>query len=94
MSHFMIEFGQRLNGLLQLTGEGSYTKCFTGLVTIAAAWLVGSTIESRRKLGFWVFISSNVLWIIWGVHSNAYALIVLQVGLAAMNIRGSIKNSD
>lgn len=64
------------------------------LVTIAAAWMVGSTIESRRKLGFWVFISSNVLWIIWGLHSNAYALIVLQIGLAAMNIRGSIKNSD
>lgn len=63
------------------------------LVTIAAAWMVGSQTERRRKFGFWVFLTSNALWIIWGLHANAYALIVLQVGLAAMNIRGSIKNS-
>ncbi|PCC99858.1 hypothetical protein [Halopseudomonas pelagia] len=63
------------------------------LVTIAAAGLVGSQSEQRRKFGFWVFLSSNVLWIIWGLYAQAYALIVLQLGLAAMNIRGSIKNS-
>ena len=37
MSRFIVEFGHRLNGHLQLTGEGSYTKCFTGSATIAAA---------------------------------------------------------
>lgn len=62
-------------------------------VTIAAAWLVGSQLEHRRKVGFWVFLSSNVLWIIWGLHAGAYALVVLQIGLALMNRRGMLKNS-
>jgi hypothetical protein len=56
--------------------------------SVLAAWLVASTRARRRNIGFWVFIGSNVLWVIWGVHTNAYALIVLQVILAAMNVRG------
>jgi len=61
-------------------------------VTVVAAWLVGSRTKKRRAIGFWVFLASNVLWIIWGVPAHAYALIVLQVALAAMNIRGAGKN--
>lgn len=56
--------------------------------SVLAAWLVASTRARRRNVGFWVFIGSNILWVIWGVHTNAYALIVLQVILAAMNVRG------
>lgn len=62
------------------------------VVTVAAAWLVGSCNPRRRAVGFWVFLASNVLWIVWGVPAHAYALIVLQVALAAMNIRGVTKN--
>jgi hypothetical protein len=62
------------------------------VVTIVAAWFVGSTRSRRRKLGFWLFLLSNVLWVIWGAHTRAYALIVLQFGLAFMNIRGERKN--
>lgn len=61
------------------------------LVTVAAAWLVASKQRQRRNLGFWVFMASNLLWIAWGLYSHAYALIVLQLCLAAMNIRGAIK---
>ena len=61
------------------------------LATIAAAWLVGSTRERRRSIGFWVFLASNVLWAAWGVHDSAYALVALQIVLAAMNIRGARK---
>ena len=43
-------------------------------------------------VGFWVFIVSNVLWVVWGWHDHAYALIALQVALAALNIRGVLKN--
>jgi hypothetical protein len=32
------------------------------------------------------------LWICWGLYDRAYALIVLQVCLALLNIRGAIKN--
>lgn len=62
-------------------------------VTILAAWLVGSASEHRRKWGFWVFLGSNVLWIAWGLYASAYALIMLQIGLALMNGRGMLKNS-
>jgi len=62
------------------------------VVTVVAAWLVGSRTKRRRAVGFWVFLASNVLWIAWGVPAHAYALIVLQLALAAMNIRGAGKN--
>jgi hypothetical protein len=59
--------------------------------TLVAAWLVASDAESKRNWGFWWFIASNVLWTIWGWHAQAYALILLQVGLLALNIRGAKK---
>jgi hypothetical protein len=62
------------------------------LVTVAAAWLVASQRKLKRNWGFWLFLLSNVLWIAWGLYDRAYALILLQVGLALMNIRGAIKN--
>jgi len=61
-------------------------------VTVLAAWLVASQSKRRRTIGFWAFIVSNVLWIVWGWHDGAYALIALQVALAALNIRGVFKN--
>lgn len=64
------------------------------LVTIIAAGLVGSQVEHHRKIGFWVFLASNGLWITWGAYAGAYALIALQIGLAVMNIRGTVKNSE
>jgi hypothetical protein len=60
--------------------------------TVVAAWLVASRHKRRRMIGFWVFIVSNVLWIVWGWHDDAYALIALQFALAALNIRGVLKN--
>lgn len=63
------------------------------LVTLIAAWLVGSRHRVRRCAGFLCFILSNVLWVIWGWHSQAWALIVLQLGLFAMNLRGTRKNA-
>ena len=62
------------------------------LVTVVGAWLVGAQSRRRRSVGFWVFLASNVLWVIWGWHDGAYALIALQFALAAMNIRGAFKN--
>ena len=61
------------------------------VVTIVAAWLVASSKKHRRQTGFWLYIVSNVLWVAWGWHASAYALITLQVFLAAMNIRGIVR---
>jgi len=35
-----------------------------------------------------VFLLSNVLWIAWGWDARAWALVALQVALAALNVRG------
>ena len=61
-------------------------------VTLVAAWLVASTRRGRREAGFWWFIVSNVLWIAWAWHARAWALIALQVGMFALNVRGAKKN--
>jgi hypothetical protein len=61
-------------------------------VTLCAAFLVGARHARRRIVGFWLFILSNVLWITWGIHDEAWALIALQAGLFAMNVRGIVRN--
>jgi hypothetical protein len=74
-----------MNGALDLVQWPAF------VASVAAAWLVASRSERRRNLGFWVFLASNVLWTVWGVHTSAIALIALQVCLAALNVRGLFK---
>jgi hypothetical protein len=63
-------------------------------VTVLAAWLVASDRKSRRETGFWVFLASNVLWVAWGWHDQAWALVALQAGLFALNLRGVSKTEQ
>lgn len=62
------------------------------LITVIAVWLVGDQNYSDRRLGFWLFLASNLLWTVWGLHSGAYALVVLQLFLVGLNLRGVLKN--
>ena len=62
------------------------------VVTLLAAWLVGSQSKLKRNWGFWMFIASNVLWTAWAFHAQAWALIALQAGLFVLNLRGARKN--
>ena len=62
--------------------------------SVVAAWLVASSSSSRRNAGFWIFLVSNVLWVVWGIHTQAWALIALQVCLAALNVRGVFKTDS
>lgn len=62
--------------------------------SLLAAWLVASSQKARRNVGFWVFLVSNVLWVAWGWHDGAWALIALQVALAVLNIRGVRKTEQ
>jgi hypothetical protein len=63
-------------------------------VTLYASFLIGSKRPERRIFGFCMFILSNVLWIAWGWHDEAWALITLQLGLMTMNVRGIVKNES
>ena len=60
--------------------------------TLVAAWFVASPAKTKRSAGFWCFIVSNGLWIVWGWHDGAYALIALQMGLFFLNLRGAQNN--
>ncbi len=62
------------------------------LATLVAAWLVASQHRRARVWGFGWFVLSNLLWVAWGWSTHAWALIVLQVGLFALNLRGLRKN--
>ena len=62
------------------------------VATVAGAWLVASRSPHKRAVGFWVFLGSNVLWVVWGLHDRAWALVGLQFFLAALNMRGVYKN--
>jgi hypothetical protein len=64
------------------------------IITVAASWYVAATNRHRRRVGFWLFLVSNVLWVVWGIHARAYALIALQACLAVLNVRGEWKNAD
>lgn len=63
-------------------------------VTVVAAWMIASQKKFKRNWGFWLFLLSNALWIAWGLHDRAYALILLQLALAILNIRGTMKTQD
>ncbi|MFG6206146.1 hypothetical protein [Pseudomonas retamae] len=63
-------------------------------VTVVSAWFIGSQRAYRRMIAFWGFILSNALWVAWGLHAEAYALIVLECVLLGMNARGFKKNFD
>ena len=62
------------------------------IATLLSGWLVAGQSKWQRQWGFWIFLLSNVLWIGWGWHDHAWALIVLQIGLALLNVRGVTKN--
>ena len=62
------------------------------VITLVAAWLVASRQPRKRAIGFWCYIASNLLWAAWGWHEEAYAMIALQAGLFALNVRGVEKN--
>ncbi|WP_298235012.1 hypothetical protein [uncultured Azohydromonas sp.] len=60
--------------------------------TLVASWMVASQRKRKRNWGFWVFILSNVLWLAWGWHTKAWALMALQLGLFVLNLRAARKN--
>jgi hypothetical protein len=64
------------------------------ITTLLSTWLVAGQSKLKRQLGFWMFLLSNILWVAWGWHDHAWALVLLQFGLALLNIRGVAKNNE
>ncbi len=60
--------------------------------TLLSVWLLAGQSKPKRKWGFWISLLGTVLWAGWGWHDHAWALVILQVGLAVLNIRGVAMN--
>ena len=52
----------------------------------------GYAIKTKTRFGFLDIYLSNLLWVLWGWHDGAYALIAMQFGLLLLNIRGAFNN--
>ena len=63
-------------------------------ISLAAAWWMGSKQPRRRIVAFCMLIVGNLMWIAWGWGEHAKALVALNLGLLALNVRGIIKNED
>ncbi len=63
-------------------------------VSLAAAWWLGSKKPQKRIQSFALLILGNVMWIAWGSGEGAWALIALNVGLMALNVRAIMKNEN
>lgn len=64
------------------------------IATLLATWLVAGQSKLKRQWGFWIFLLSSAIWAAWAWHDHAWALVLLQFGLAALNIRGVAKNNE
>ena len=62
------------------------------IIMVTATWMVASQSKRRRAIAFWAYLTANALWVAWGLHDGAYALVISQFLLAALNIRGVRKN--
>ena len=63
-------------------------------ISLAAAWWLGSKRPEKRIVAFSLLIVGNVMWIAWGWGDSAYALIALNLGLMALNLRAIHKNEQ
>lgn len=89
----LITAGRSVNGFL-FSGRMTAADAFDLLqwpamiVTIVASWFVTSRYKGNRWLGFCLFVLSNILWAVWGIHTKAHALVVLQALLLILNLVG------
>ncbi|MGH8763748.1 MAG: hypothetical protein ACREUR_11075 [Nitrosospira sp.] len=64
------------------------------VVNILSVWLLTSQSKGKRHLGFLLSLLSNLLWVIWGWHAQAFAVLGLQIALATLNVRGVRKTES
>jgi hypothetical protein len=63
-------------------------------ISLAAAWWLGSKRPEKRIFAFSLLIVGNLMWIAWGWGDGAWALIALNAGLLALNVRAIAKNEE
>jgi hypothetical protein len=64
------------------------------VINILAVWLLTSQSKGKRHTGFGLSLLSNLLWVIWGWHAQAFAVLGLQIALATINVLGVRKTES
>jgi hypothetical protein len=62
------------------------------MVAVVGSWYVGNRSRTDRHHGFIVLVSSNLLWIAWGVADKAWALVIMQIFFIVVNSRGYVES--
>lgn len=63
------------------------------IINVLAVWLLTYQSKRKRHAGFVCSLFSNALWVAWGWHVQAFAVIGLQFALATLNIHG-VRKTD
>ncbi|PTR06048.1 hypothetical protein C8R32_1134 [Nitrosospira sp. Nsp5] len=64
------------------------------VINILSVWMLTSQSKGKRHAGFLLSLLSNLLWVIWGWHVQAFAVLGLQIALATLNIHGVRKTES
>jgi hypothetical protein len=86
ISNDLERHGTRRVALSQYYGVDWLAMC----LTFTAIYLLGG----KRRAGFVVMMTGNLLWCAIGTWAHSYAMIIANLGFLAMNIRGYVKWAD
>lgn len=64
------------------------------VINVLSVWMLTSQSKGKRHAGFLLSLLSNLLWVIWGWHVQAFAVLGLQIALATLNIHGVRKTES
>jgi hypothetical protein len=62
------------------------------VIALVGAWYVGHHHARGRFWGFWGFLVSNLLWVLWAVHDHAWGLLIMQGLFVITSVRGILQN--
>jgi hypothetical protein len=63
------------------------------VLSVLGSWFVADVSPSLRMLGFALFLAANVAWLVWGWHTRAWALVIMQAVFTLTSLRGIWSNA-
>jgi small basic protein len=61
--------------------------------TIVGYYFVGSTHAATRKTGFILGVTSNIIWVVYGLLPIQLGIVITNVAIFVMGMRGYLNNS-
>jgi hypothetical protein len=60
------------------------------IISVLGAWCVGARAADARRVGFALFLASNVLWLAYGLATRQWGIVLMQAAFTVTSIRGTI----